>query len=115
MIGVRGLGGVGRLESWRGWGRGVEVGSEGFKFGSEGMELGLKDFKPGGWGRGGQRSWGVGVEVAWVELKSRRSVGSGSWGQGLGSGLGKLGLRGMGGWGLRLVGLGRLGSGWGRG
>ena len=30
--------------------------SEGFELGSEGMELGLKDFKSGGWGRRGQRS-----------------------------------------------------------
>ena len=44
------------------------MGSEGLEF--EGMELGSKDFKSGGWGRGGQRSWGVGVGGVWVERLS---------------------------------------------
>ena len=50
-------------------GSGVGVGSDGFELGSEGMELGSKGFKSGGWGRGGQRSCGVGVGRVWVELK----------------------------------------------
>ena len=35
------------------------MGSDGFELGSEGMYLGLKGFKSGGWGRGGQRRWGL--------------------------------------------------------
>ena len=70
--------------------------------------MGSKDFKSRGCGRGCQRSWGFGG--VWVELKSRGRRG---WGRGagvrvwvreieLGSGLGKLGLGGTGGWGWGL-------------
>ena len=85
------------------------------RLGSEEMELGSKGFKSGGWSRGGQRSWGVGVGGVWFELKSRRSMGLGLGKLGLGGGYGRLGsgIRGVGG-GVGVGRVGKLGSGdWG--
>ena len=94
MIGVRGL-------WWGGWSHGkIGVrGLEGFGLGSEGMELGLERFKSGGWGRGGQKSWGLGrrgwVGTGEVRLGSE-GLGSGELGLAMETGIRGVGVTGVG-------------------